>query len=144
MRAHIAVVVIGSAIMASCHAKDPDILEMQNNPDIAWNQEHMPYSRSAYERGRREAQADIRSGRLILENMGFPRKGEQEFAQILRQRYGVELKRVASDVLEPTDTGHVFGYNDISRPEIERRFGSGVIEKAEAEAAKHYDEQHPK
>jgi hypothetical protein len=125
---------MGSAIMAGCHAKDPDLAE---------NNEHVLYSRSAYERGQREAQADIQAGRLVLENWGFPRKGEQEFAEILLQRYGVELRRVASDVVEPTDTGQIFGYNNVSRPEIERRFGGGVIEKAAAEAAEHYDAQHP-
>jgi hypothetical protein len=125
---------LGSAIIGGCQPK---------HPDIAYTSERVPYSRSAYERGRADAEADLRAGRLVLEDYGFPREGQQEFADILRQRYGVELHRVASDIVDYTAYGHAFGYNDVSRPEIERRFGAGVIQKAEAEAAEHYRAQHP-
>ena len=125
---------LAGAIVSSCQPKDPD---------IAYTSERLPYSRSAYERGRADARADIRAGRLVLEDYGFPRKGQREFADILRQRYGVELRRVASDIIDYTAYGHAFGYNDVSRPEIERRFGVGVIQKAETEAAGHYRAQHP-
>jgi hypothetical protein len=65
-------------------------------------------------------------------------RGQQEFAEILRQRYSVEVRRVTSDIIDYAAYGHAFGYNDVSRPEIERRFGAGVIQKVEAEAAEHY------
>jgi len=130
-----ALCVIGCALLAGCGAKDAD---------IAYTREHMPYSRSAYEDGRAQAEADIRAGRLVLEDYGFPRKGQQEYADILRDRYHVELRRVASDIVDPKTYGHAFGYNAVSEPEIKRRFGSNVLEKAEAEATEHYDMQQQK
>ncbi len=130
-----AVCVIACVVLAGCGAKDPD---------IAYTSEHMPYSRAAYEAGRAQAETDMRAGRLVIEEYGFPRKGEQEYADILRDRYHIELRRVASDIVDPKADGHAFGYNAISEPEIKRRFGSDVLEKAQTEAAKHYDAQHQK
>jgi hypothetical protein len=122
-----------SAILAGCHARD--------NSDFAYTSSHIPYSKSAYQAGRLDAEADLRAGRLVLEDYGFPRKGQAEYAQILQQRHHIELRRVASDILDPMTYGHAFGYNVVSRAEIKRRFGDNVLKNAEADAAKHYDEQ---
>jgi hypothetical protein len=84
----------------------------------------------------------LRAGRLVLEDYGFPREGQQEFRDILRERYQIELRRVASDVVDNTAYSHALGYNDISRPEIQRRFGPDLFQKAEAEAAEHHRAQH--
>ena len=132
MRSRAFLLALASAVFSGCEPKDPD---------IAYTNEHIPYSRSAYERGRADAEADLRSGRLVLEDYGFPRKGQQEFADILRQRYSIELRRVASDIIDETAYGHSFGYNEVSRAEIQRRFGTDVIQKAEAEAAEHHRAQ---
>lgn len=132
MTSRIVFAALGSAILVGCEAKDPDITHTS---------EHVPYSRLAYQSGRAEAETDLEDGRLIIEDYGFPRKGQQEFAEILRQRYHIELRRVASDFLDPRAYGHAFGYNDVSKPEIKRRFGDDVLQKAEAEAAEHYDAQ---
>ena len=122
-----------AAVMTACHPTDPD---------IAYRPDHTPYSRSAYQRGRGDAQADLQAGRLVIEDFGFPREGQQEFEDILQQRYGIELRRVASDLVNYTLYGHAYGYNDVSTPEIQRRFGADVIQKAEAEAREHYRAQH--
>jgi hypothetical protein len=132
MTSRVLLLALGSAIIG-CQATDPD---------IAYTSEHMPYSRSAYQRGRADAEAELQAGRLVLEDYGFPREGQQQFAEILRHRYQIELRRVASDIIDYTADGHAFGYNAVSRPEIERRFGAGVIQKAEAEAAEHYRARH--
>ena len=122
-----------SAILAGCHARE--------DPDIAYTSEHTPYSKTAYQAGRMAAETDLRAGRLVIEDYGFPRKGQPEYAEILKQRYQIELRRVAGDVVDRRAYGHAFGYNDVSEPEIKRRFGNDLLEKAQQEAAKHYDEQ---
>jgi hypothetical protein len=134
MKSRIVLVAIASAVLAGCEARDPDIIETR---------EHIRYSRSAYERGRRDGEADIHAGRLVFEDYGFPRKGQEEFADILRERYGVELRRVDDDIVDDTTVGHARGYNEVSDAEIERRFGASVIQNAAGEAAEHYDAQHP-
>ena len=127
--------IVGAAILVGCGAKDPD---------IAYTSDHMAYSRSAYETGRSDAQADLQAGRLVVEDYGFPRKGQQEYADILQERYHVELRRVASDIVDSKAYGHAFGYNAVSKPEIQRRYGADALEKAQAEAAEHYEAQQPK
>ena len=111
-----------------------------SDPDIAERPDHTPYSKSAYAAGRAEAERDLETGRLVVEDFGFPRKGQEEYVAILKQRYGIEVRRVAGDIVEFKPYGHAFGYNDMSEPEIKRRFGDDVLEKAAAEAAQHYDE----
>ena len=90
MITRLALPVLGSAILIGCGAKDPD---------VAYTSDHMPYSRSAYQSGHSEAETDLRAGRLIIEDYGFPRKGQAEFAEILRQRYQIALRRVAKPTL---------------------------------------------
>lgn len=102
-------------MLSGCPARDPDIVDA---PD------HEPYSKSAYQAGRGDAEKDLRSGRLIVEIYGFPLKGEAEYAQLLKDRYQIELKRVASDIVDAKAIGHEKGYNEISIAEVKRRFGT--------------------
>lgn len=91
--------------------------------------------------GRAEAEKDLRSGHLAIEIYGYPMKGEPEYRDILRQRYQIEFRRVAGDTnISAKVIGHAKGYNEVSEPEIKRRFG-GILKAAEEEAAKHYDEK---
>lgn len=126
-------VALSGAILAGCHAPE--------DRDIAYASDHTPYSESAYQAGRVEAETDLHAGRFVIEDYGFPRKGQAEYAEILKRRCDIELRRVASDIVDLKAYGHAFGYNDVSKPEIKRRFGDDVLEKAQEEAAKHYDEQ---
>ncbi len=69
-------------------------------------------------------------------------KGECEYGDILRQRYQIEFRRVAGDTnISAKVIGHAKGYNEVSEPEIKRRFGGDILKAAEEEAAKHYDEK---
>lgn len=95
--------------------------------------------------GRADARKDLHSGQLAIETHSLPMKGEREYAEILRQRYQIELRRIAgdTDVTEKV-LGHAKGYNEISEAEIKRRFGDEALKAAEEEATKHYDEAYPK
>jgi hypothetical protein len=92
--------------------------------------------------GRAEAEKNLRSGHLAIEIYGYPMKGEREYGDILRQRYQIEFRRVAGDTnISAKVIGHAKGYNEVSEPEIKRRFGGDILKAAEEEAAKHYDEK---
>lgn len=130
------------AIVALCGAMLNGCAEI---PSISSDLEHppdrMPYSKSAYESGRVDAERDLRAGRLIVEIYGFPLRGEPEYAQMLRDRYGVELRRVASDIVDVNAIGHAMGYNVVSEAEIKRRFGSDVFERLQQEAERIYNQR---
>ena len=93
-----------------------------------------PYSQRAYHAGRADAEKDVREGRLIVEDYGFPRKGQAKYAAILQQRYNVELRRVAGDIVDVKAIGHAKGYNEVSEAAIKSRFGENILSAAEAEA----------
>lgn len=88
----------------------------------------------AYERGKREAQADIDQGRLGLETFGYPARCRYQYASILINKYKVHLRVVAGCVVDRSISEHARGYNEIMRAEIMRRHGSDVFERASAEA----------
>jgi hypothetical protein len=68
----VVLVAIGSVVLSGCEARDPDIIETR---------EHIRYSRSAYERGRRDAEAGIHAGRLVLEDYGAFREKARRSSQ---------------------------------------------------------------
>jgi hypothetical protein len=109
-------------------------------PDITHLPDGTPYSKTTYAEGRRDAENDLRQGRLIVEEYGYPRKGSREYAEMLQQRYGIEIRRVASDIVDRQAYGHAIGYNEVSKAEIKRRFGDNALKDAEDQAAKHWDE----
>ncbi len=66
-----------------------------------------------------------------------------DYAEILRQRYQIELRTIAGDTDDITAKviGHAKGYNDISTPEISQRFGDHALEAAAGEALKRWREK---
>jgi hypothetical protein len=88
---------------------------------------------SAYQNGRNEAKTDVLSGRLAIETYGLPRP--RDYGKILRERYGIELRQLASDIhVTARVIGQAKGYNEISHAEITRRFGKGILEQVERES----------
>jgi len=88
----------------------------------------------AYLNGREGAERDIAAGRVALELFVSPWGGGDRGAAILKERFGIESKVVVADLFFAGEREHAEGYNEIMREEIERRFGLGVIEQADAEA----------
>ena len=96
---------------------------------------------SGYRAGRAEAQSDLRSGRLVHEEIGMPRP--PDYYQVVHQRHQIEL-RTYGDIVTEKIIGHAKGYNEIADPEIKRRFGSDVLGPASDEAFKHWNEAQAK
>lgn len=94
----------------------------------------VPEKASAYAIGREDAKRDIASGILACESYGLPAPWASEYERILRERYKVQLRYVAGCIVEPDQVEHAKGYNEISRPEIERRYGADVFARVASEA----------
>jgi hypothetical protein len=91
---------------------------------------------SAYQTGRSEAKGDVAANILAIEESGLPGPGLAHYVRILRERYQIEVRRVAGCVVDEKIEGHQAGYNDVSEREIDRRVGLGCIEAAREEAAR--------
>jgi hypothetical protein len=100
------------------------------------------YSEADYERGRGDAQNDISHDILVYEFAGLPAPSDDEEIRLLRERYHIELRRVAGDEIRMDAISQMIGYNEISLPEIERRFGKGILEKVDEEAKANYEKNH--
>jgi hypothetical protein len=87
---------------------------------------------TAYRAGRADAQKDIKTGHLVIEENGL---GAGYYADILKQRCQAEM-RLGGCVSNEGIEGHAKGYNDVSEAEIERRFGKGVLAAIREEAMK--------
>lgn len=92
------------------------------------------YSQADYDRGRTDAQNDIKSGVLAYEFAGLPAPSDDEEIGLFRERYHIEFRRVAGDEIRIEAISHMIGYNEIALPEIERRFGKDILQKVADEA----------
>jgi hypothetical protein len=89
------------------------------------------YSRGAYEAGRRDAERDVREGRLIYEIYGGPpAPWEGGWKKVLADKYQIQLKSVAGCVVNHSIVGHARGYNEVAGAEIDRKFGPNFIMKS--------------
>jgi hypothetical protein len=104
----------------------------------SWGQE---YSHKAYEAGRADAEKDLRNNVLAIERFGLPAVWDPEYSAILQEKYHIVVRPVAGCVVNADIIGHARGYNEVSRAEIERRFGADVFEKARKEAVKRHQEK---
>lgn len=93
-----------------------------------------PESKAAAERGQREAKADLAAGKLAVESYGLMASYNIVYRQLLKERYGIEVRMVAGCVVDESITGHAQGYNGIMNAEIKKRFGEDVFEKTSKEA----------
>jgi hypothetical protein len=100
------------------------------------------YPQADYERGRTDAQNDIKSGVLAYEVAGLRAPSDEEEIRFFRERYHSELRRVAGDEVRIEAISHMIGYNEIALPEIERRFGKDILQKVADEAKANYEKQH--
>lgn len=101
----------------------------------------LPYA-FEYGVGWADAKKDAKAGRLILESYGFGTftPGAPNFSDSARQQYGIEINQVAGCGVNERIMGHAKGYNDATIKEIKRRFGGGVVAKAEEEEVQRQEE----
>ena len=98
------------------------------NPVSAWR-----YS-SAYLAGRTQARKDVAAGILAIADAGLVPGHERWDARILRERYQIEIRPLGDWPVDERSLGHQTGYNSVSMPEIDRRFGWDGIQAAREEA----------
>lgn len=96
----------------------------------------------AYRAGEAQARKDIATGILVIEESGFGAGGGPEVQRILRERYHIEVKAVAGCIVDEGIVGHEAGYNGVSEPEIDRRFGRDRVEEARAEGYRLQQEEY--
>jgi hypothetical protein len=94
----------------------------------------------AYKAGRADAARDIKKRILATEEWGLPSDIAVSLAyrQILKQRYGITVRRVAGCEVDDTILGHGNGYNEVSEAEIARRFGPHLLDHVYARAEKQH------
>ena len=99
------------------------------------------YSR-AYRTGRADAKRDIRNNYFAIETYGRECVWDEDYAKIVLRRYRIHIKPVAGCIVDEDILGHAKGYNEISEPEIDRRFGKSALVNARVEAASHWEGNH--
>src|SRR5205823_3452542 len=95
----------------------------------------------AYRAGRADAQRDIRRNYFAVEIFGRQPVFEEEYANLAQKRYGIHVKGVAGCIVDENILGHAKGYNEISEPAIDRRFGKGVLLKTEDEVHRRWEKR---
>jgi hypothetical protein len=130
----IVAVVIGSALFVPCADSYSFIAAMRFGlpPFVRLTPISVFHYVTAYRAGRAEAQKDIKSGHLVIEENGL---GAGYYADILKQRCQAEM-RIGGCASNERIEGHAKGYNEVSEAEIERRFGKGVLAAIKEEAMK--------
>ncbi len=91
-------------------------------------------SSSSYRQGKAAATRDLNDGILAVETYGFTMGGSDLKSQLLKERYNIERRIVAGCIVSKKIRNHAKGYNGVSLPEIERRFGKDIGKKVHEEA----------
>jgi hypothetical protein len=86
---------------------------------------------SAYVRGWLQAKRDLKEGRLAIEGYGFWGPSP-EIYNLLRERYHVELRHTSGCVVNDYILSHAKGYNHVSIPAIESRWGKDFLSSYQA------------
>lgn len=81
-----------------------------------------------YQAGQADARRDLTKGVLALEIYGVPVPGSEHYDLLLRQRYGIQLRLVATCSINQKTFDHATGYDGIMEPEIGRRFGTNIVQ----------------
>jgi hypothetical protein len=92
------------------------------------------WSLSASIRGRFAARIDLRRGHYVFLTYGLEPPERREIARLLRERYGIELRTVAGDIVSKDLISYVSSYNEVMDATITRNFGHDVYKEC-AEAA---------
>ncbi|HJT82459.1 MAG TPA: hypothetical protein VJ719_14790 [Chthoniobacterales bacterium] len=114
--------------MSALRRRCPDIVKAAEQRDAQWEQ--------SWHDGRRDGQADatndIRAGVLAIEVDVSHDWKDDDFEQLLRQRYQLGMRRVdprANENMANRISGHQYGYNEVAEAEIEKRLGKEKIKE---------------
>jgi len=89
-------------------------------------------------RGTLAAHFDVARGRYRLLTYGLPVPWLPEYARLLRQKYGIEVKAVAGCVVSSQLTSYVDSYDRVSVAAASRKSGHDIFEECEKEAERNW------
>jgi len=84
---------------------------------------------TAQTRGRLAAHFDVWRGHYVVLAYGLPPPTRPEYAKLLRQRYGIEVRTVALCMVSETLTSYADSYNEVSAAAANRKFGHDVFKE---------------
>ncbi|MFA6564620.1 MAG: hypothetical protein WCV00_22130 [Verrucomicrobiia bacterium] len=96
---------------------------------------------SAPVRGYIVARFDVARGHYEVQTCGLPAKWRPDYARLLRERYDIKLRSVASCIVSHSLGSYVRGYNAASIPAAKHKFGHDVFAECEADARKAWTEK---
>jgi hypothetical protein len=91
---------------------------------------------SAY--GEHNARIDVAHGRYEVLTYGLADQSRSEYATLLHQRYGVELRAVAGCIVSKSLQDYVDAYDRISIEAVNRKFRHDVFKETRDEAEKNW------
>jgi|HubBroStandDraft_6_1064221.scaffolds.fasta_scaffold531820_3 hypothetical protein len=94
-------------------------------------------------RGQRAAQSDISRGRYAQLGYGLPTEWTPDYVRLLRERYGVEYRVVAGDVLSQSEAEYYGAYNAVTTDAANRRFAHDIFKECAEAARKNYSQNLP-
>lgn len=94
-------------------------------------------------RGRIAAHFDLRRRHYRLLVYGLPPAWRSGYADLLRERYGIEVRAVAYCIVSETLISYVEGYDTVSVAAANRKFGRDVFAECAEDARKNWGKQHP-
>src|SRR3954471_15438201 len=89
---------------------------------------------SAYPHGMAAAWFDHARGRFEVKTYGLPVPWTPEYRRLLRDRYGVTVRGMAGCVVSEDLVWYVRGYNEVSAPRLNGRFGKDILAECAADA----------
>ena len=89
---------------------------------------------SASLRGRLAARMDLARGRYAILAYGLPPGESEEYARLLKERYGIEYRQVALCLVSPELVAYAGSYNKLSVAAAESRFHRGLFRETDEDA----------
>ena len=89
---------------------------------------------SAGLRGTLRAKFDLARGHYAMIAYGLPPGGADEYAHLLKERYGIEFRRIAFCIVSNSIRAYADSYNRVSIAAAQKRFGKTVFEDTWQEA----------
>jgi len=92
-------------------------------------------------RGHLSARFDLSRGHYRVLAYGLPSPWRPEYARLLRERYGIEIRTVALCIVSRTLVSYADGYNEVSAAAANRKFGHDVFKECAEAASQSWEHQ---
>lgn len=98
------------------------------------------------ERGRNDATRDLKQGVFVIKGWGLAHarigsipSSVDVYESMLWEKYKIRHETVGGCLIDDDDVRYVAGYNSVSIPGIEARYGRGILTKVQKEAETEYE-----